>query len=138
MVTQKSLRQGAVIASYIAQDQRMKLPIEQSLCVLIHNILTTPMPMYEIAAWLAPLAENALGLNGSKAECIQDDRMGQALERFYQGAQGRLLSSGSAGDQSLRNRLLADSSRHHDRNLFRQICRLERIRVAGLWQQQRS
>jgi transposase len=109
MVTQKGLRQGAVlkkfvleahpiiqtyieklkiaelIASYIAQDQRMKLPIEQSLCVLIHNILTTPMPMYEIAAWLAPLDENTLGLNGSKVECIQDDRMGQALERLYQG-----------------------------------------------------
>lgn len=109
MVTQKSLRQGTVlkkfvleahpiiqtyieklkiaelIASYIAQDQRMKLPIEQSLCVLIHNVLTTPMPMYEIAAWLAPLDENTLGLNGSKVECIQDDRMGQALERLYQG-----------------------------------------------------
>lgn len=109
MVTQKGLRKGAVlkkfvleahpiiqtyieklkiaelIASYIAQDQRMKLPIEQSLCLLIHNILTTPMPMYEIAAWLAPLDENALGLNGSKVQCIQDDRIGQALERFYQG-----------------------------------------------------
>jgi transposase len=109
MVTQKGLRKGAVlkkfvleahpiiqtyieklkiaelIASYIAQDQRMKLPIEQSLCVLIHNILTTPMPMYEIAAWLAPLDENGLGLNGSKVECIQDDRIGQALERLYQG-----------------------------------------------------
>jgi transposase len=109
MVTQKGLRKGAVlkkfvleahpiiqtyieklkiaelIASYIAQDHRMKLPIEQSLCVLIHNILTTPMPMYEIAAWLAPLDENALGLSGSKVECIQDDRMGQALERLYQG-----------------------------------------------------
>jgi transposase len=109
MVTQKSLRKGAVlkkfvleahpiiqtyieklkiaelIATYIAQDQRMKLPIEQSLCVLIHNILTTPMAMYEIAAWLAPLDESALGLSGSKAGCIQDDRIGQALERFYQG-----------------------------------------------------
>ena len=50
----EKLKIGELIASYIAQDQRMKLPIEQSLCVLIHNILTTPMPMYEIDAWLAP------------------------------------------------------------------------------------
>lgn len=109
MILQKGLRQGAVlkkfvleahpiiqtylgklkipelIATYILQDQRLKLPLEQSLCVLIHNILTTPRPMYEIAAWLAPLDEVSLGLDRSEAGCIQDDRMGQALERFYQG-----------------------------------------------------
>jgi transposase len=81
----QKLRIPELIASYILQDQRIKLPIEQSLCVLIHNILTTPMPMYEIAAWLAPLDENSLGLDGAQAQCIQDDRIGQALERFYQG-----------------------------------------------------
>lgn len=74
-----------LIASYIQQDHRIKLPIEQTLCVLIHNILTTPMPMYEIAAWLAALDENCLGLNASEVQCIQDDRVGQALERFYRG-----------------------------------------------------
>lgn len=74
-----------LIATYILQDQRLKLPIEQSLCVLIHNILTTPMPMYEIAAWLAPLDDASLGLDPSEAGCIQDDRVGQALERFYRG-----------------------------------------------------
>ncbi len=109
MITQKGLRKGSVlrkfvleahpiiqayigklkipelIATYILQDQRLKLPMEQSLCVLIHNILTTPRPMYEIGAWLAPLDDASLGLDRSEAECIQDDRMGQALERFYQG-----------------------------------------------------
>lgn len=81
----QKLKIPELIATYILQDQRVKLPIEQSLCVLIHNILTTPMPMYEIAAWLAPLDENALGLDSSDVECIHDDRIGQALERFYQG-----------------------------------------------------
>lgn len=109
MITQQGLRKGALlkkfvleahpiiqtyieklkitelIASYIVQDERLKLPIERSLCVLIHNILTTPMPMYEIAAWLAPLDENALGLDRTEVGCIQDDRIGQALERFYNG-----------------------------------------------------
>ena len=49
------LRIPELIASYIQQDHRIKLPIEQTLGVLIHNILTTPKPMYEIATWLAPL-----------------------------------------------------------------------------------
>jgi transposase len=81
----QKLKIAELIGSYIQQDHRIKLPVEQTLCVLIHNILTTPMPMYEIAAWMAPLDENCLGLDPSEAQRIQDDRVGQALERFYRG-----------------------------------------------------
>src|SRR5664279_1236238 len=81
----QKLKIPELISSYIQQDHRIKLPIEQTLCVLIHNILTTPMPMYEIAAWMAPLDENCLGLDSSQVKCIQDDRVGQALEHFYRG-----------------------------------------------------
>src|SRR5258708_28845858 len=81
----QKLKIPELIASYIQQDHRIKLPIEHTLCVLIHNILTTPMPMYEIASWLAPLDEKSLGLDCSQAQCIQDDRVGQALECFYRG-----------------------------------------------------
>jgi hypothetical protein len=81
----QKLRIGEVIATYIPQDQRVKLPIERTLSLLIHNILTTPMPMYAIADWLAPLDEHCLGLEPSEVGCIHDDRVGQALERFYHG-----------------------------------------------------
>jgi transposase len=81
----QKLRIGELIATYIPQDQRIKLPIERTLSLLIHNILTTPMPMYAIADWLAPLDEHCLGLEPAQAACIHDDRVGQALERFYHG-----------------------------------------------------
>jgi transposase len=74
-----------LIAAYIQQDQRLKLPVEQSLCVLIHNILTVPKPLYEMADWAAALDENCLGLDASRLDCLHDDRLGQALERFYFG-----------------------------------------------------
>ncbi len=54
------LRIGEVIATYIPQDQRVKLPIERTLSLLIHNILP-PMPMYALADWLAPLDQQCLG-----------------------------------------------------------------------------
>jgi transposase len=81
----QKLRIGEVIATYIPQDQRVKLPLERTLSLLIHNILTTPMPMYALADWLAPLDEQCLGLEPAQAECLHDDRVGQALERFYHG-----------------------------------------------------
>ena len=79
------LRIAELIATYIPQDQRIKVPVERTLCLLIHNILTTPMPMYAIADWLAPLDEQCLGLEPADRGSIQDDRVGQALERFYRG-----------------------------------------------------
>ena len=81
----QKLRIAEIIATYIPQDQRIKLPTERTLSLLIHNILTTPMPMYAIADWLAPLDEHGLGLEPGQADCIHDDRVGQALERFYHG-----------------------------------------------------
>ena len=81
----QKLRISELIATYIQQDQRLKLPVEQTLCVLIHNILTTPAPMYEIADWVRALNEQSLGLEPSQVDLIHDDRVGQALERFYQG-----------------------------------------------------
>ena len=37
----EKLRIGELITTYIPQDQRIKLPIERTLSLLIHNILTT-------------------------------------------------------------------------------------------------
>jgi transposase len=79
------LRIRELIATYVPQDQRIKLPIERTLSLLIHNILTTPMPMYAIADWLAPLDERCLGLEPEEVACVHDDRVGHALESFYRG-----------------------------------------------------
>ncbi len=43
------------------------------------------MPMYEIADWLVPMDDASLGLSPSDATYIHDDRVGGALETFYQG-----------------------------------------------------
>ena len=81
----QKLRIGELIATYIPQDRRLQLPTERALGLVIHNILTAPQPLYAFADWLAPLDEQALGLEPTEAGLIHDDRIGQALERFYQG-----------------------------------------------------
>jgi transposase len=79
------LRIADLIATYIPQDHRCKLPIDRTLNLLIHNILTTPSPLYAFADWLAPLDETSLGLPPGHGAWVHDDRLGQALERFYRG-----------------------------------------------------
>jgi transposase len=79
------LRIREIISSLIKQDERLSIPVEKTLCVLIHNILTSPCPMYELSDWIAPLSENALGLNSGDIPLINDHRMGAALDSFYDG-----------------------------------------------------
>lgn len=79
------LKINEIIGSYIRQDKRIKLSMEKTLSILIHNILTTPAPLYEIADWLKPLDEERLGLEKEDASSINDDRVGKALESFYCG-----------------------------------------------------
>jgi len=77
------LKINEIIGSYVRQDKRMKLSTEKTLSVLIHNILTTPIPLYEIADWLKPLDEERLDLDTYESSLISDDRIGKALENFY-------------------------------------------------------
>lgn len=77
------LKISEIIGSYIKQDKRLKLSSEKALSVLIHNILTTPKPLYEITDWLKPLDEEKVGLDPGESSFINDDRIGRALESLY-------------------------------------------------------
>lgn len=79
----EKLRIEESLRSHIRQDARSKLPCEKTIPVLIHNILTQPTPLYEIQDWLHPLDEEALHLEASQSRLIHDDRVGKALEDFY-------------------------------------------------------
>jgi len=71
------------IGSYIHQDKRLKLSNEKALIVLIHNILTSPTPLYEIHDWAKIIDDITLGLEENDISFLNDDRIGKALNSFY-------------------------------------------------------
>ncbi len=77
------LRIRETIGTYVRGDKRMRLDDDKTLAILIHNILTTPNALYEMADWLKPLDAEKLGLRPEESILIQDDRIGRALARFY-------------------------------------------------------
>jgi transposase len=79
----KLMRVRDIINTYLASDQRQKLDDGSVLTVLIHNILTTPHPLYEMQDWLQPLDAQHLGLEPDAWRYIQDDRVGKGLFKFY-------------------------------------------------------
>jgi transposase len=80
----ETMRVREIIGTYMRSDRRMKLEDDKVLTVLIHNILTTPNPLYEMGDWLKPLDSEKLGLSPPEVKFIQDDRIGKGLSRFYQ------------------------------------------------------
>jgi transposase len=77
------LRIREIISTYVPSDRRMKLDDDKVLTLLIHNILTTPYPLYEMQDWLKPLDAEKVGLRPEEVKYIQDDRIGRGLARFY-------------------------------------------------------
>ena len=77
------LRIRESIGTYVRTDKRMKLDDGKVLTLLIHNILTSPNPLYEMKDWLKPLDAEKVGLRPEETKWIQDDRIGRALARFY-------------------------------------------------------
>jgi len=80
----KKMRIRDIISSYVPRDKRLRLDDGDVLALLIHNILTTPQPLYEMEDWLGPLDADALGLMPQETCYIQDDRIGKSLARFYE------------------------------------------------------
>ena len=79
----ETLRIREIIGSYMPTDKRMKLDDSKALVLLIHNILTSPRPLYEMGDWLEPLDAETVGLHPEETKWIQDDRIGRALVKFY-------------------------------------------------------
>ena len=77
------MRLRDIINTYLADDKRQKLDDGSILTLLIHNILTTPHPLYEMQDWLKPLDAKQLGLEPDASLYIQDDRIGKGLFKFY-------------------------------------------------------
>lgn len=72
-----------IIGSSLIQDCRLTLSYEKIVTLLIHNILTSPTPLYEIADWIKPIDEEYLGLEPNDDDNINDDRIGKVLEALY-------------------------------------------------------
>jgi len=73
-----------IMSTYLPKDQRMNLSTDKTLTVVLHNILTQPMPLYEIAQWIQPLDEAQVGLESGESLLVNDDRIAKALDHFYQ------------------------------------------------------
>jgi transposase len=73
------LRIRETFRTYLKSDARLTMPTENGVCIFLHNILTEPLPLYEIGQWLLVRDPESLGLGADDAT-LSDDRLGRVLD----------------------------------------------------------
>jgi transposase len=74
------LRIREIFRTYVKSDARQLMPTEEGVCILLHNILTSPLPLYQIGEWMASRDAESLGLGTDDATILNDDRLGRVLD----------------------------------------------------------
>ena len=70
----------SIVSSCVGAARQGVLDHGQTLCVLTHNLLASPGPLYRIAEWAALLEPNVLGISRAQKEALNDDRVARALD----------------------------------------------------------
>jgi transposase len=71
---------AAILRGALGSARQGALDHAQTLCVLVHNLLVSPGPLYRMADWVAPLEPHVLGLSHTQKTLLNDDRVARALD----------------------------------------------------------
>lgn len=69
-----------ILSGHLPHGRAGTLSHAQALCVLVHNILTSPGPLYRLENWAEPIEPGALSLSSEQKAAINDDRVARALD----------------------------------------------------------
>ena len=73
-------------------DGRCKVSTTKVLLLLLRNLVVCRSPLYSLSQWAAQWAPEALGLSPEQAGALNDDRLGRALDEFFNSDRQTLLS----------------------------------------------
>jgi transposase len=69
-----------IVRSCLGTPRERLLDYDQSLSVLVQNIILSPAPLYRIAEWAEPIDPDALGLSEKEKLALNDDRIARTLD----------------------------------------------------------
>lgn len=73
-------------------DRRLRLAPATAIGVVVRNLVLHREPVYALGEWAAPFDPTLLGLRAGDAGALNDDRVGRALLRLFDGDRASLLT----------------------------------------------
>ena len=95
-----------------ADDARLRLAPAAVVAVLVRNIAAGHRPLYALREWAAPYDPAVLGLGLGEVELLNDDRVGRALDRLFDGDRASLITTTVLG--AIREFSIQTTQLHND------------------------
>lgn len=73
---------------HVPSDPRDSLPVSSTLLVVLINVILERFPLYKIGEW----AKERRLIEGTLEDCLNDDRVGRALDRLHRSDRSALLT----------------------------------------------
>ena len=77
-----------VLQKHLPVDRRERVPASTTLEIILANVILERFPLYKIGAW----ARDRQYLDPALVDCLNDDRVGRALDRLFAADRAALLT----------------------------------------------
>jgi transposase len=84
----EQLRINEVFAKHVPADPRDKLSVASTLSIALINVILERFPLYKIGEW----ARERRLLDEKPSDCLNDDRVGRALDRLFRADRAAILT----------------------------------------------
>ena len=89
----KRLRFDELLGTYVPAHGNEKIPSAQSLLLLVLNITSGRLPLYELSQWTTDLDGRLIGRESELSPALfNDDRYARALDKLYQADRASLMT----------------------------------------------
>jgi len=89
----KRLHFDELLGTYVAGHGNEKIPAAQSLLLLVLNITSGRLPLYELSQWTSDFDGRLIGRDSELSpDLFNDDRYGRALDKLYQADRASLMT----------------------------------------------
>jgi len=87
------LRFKELLEKYLlTTDKRSKIAPSRALDLLVRSIIICRTPLYSVGEWAEQMVPNLLGLKSDQIGLLNDDRIGRALDRFFEADRSAMLA----------------------------------------------
>lgn len=89
----KRLQFDQLLASHVRTHGNEKIPVAQTLLLLVFNITAGRIPLYELAQWTTDYDGRLMDLDSELSQSLfNDDRYGRALDKLYLADRASLMT----------------------------------------------
>jgi len=81
-----------IFSKHIPSYGNERVPITDTLLLLIWNITLGRQPLYELSGWIKDIDPKCHGLDGQSVDALNDDRFGRALDKLYMADRATIMT----------------------------------------------